>query len=163
MSQKRIAVFLKEVFGFQFSNNTTNKLKQKAALLYKPTYQRLLNKVVSGKLVQADETPVNLEGKTGYVWAFASMKDMAYVYTPSREGALVQTLLKDFKGVPITTRHAASGCLATALADRIAPVIHFLPHVAGRRLNIRSRRIDSKASRLLRFRSCLAVQHLVEM
>jgi predicted RecB family nuclease len=52
MSQKRIAVFLKEVFGFKFSLNTTNKLKQKAALLYKLTYERLLNKVINGKLIQ---------------------------------------------------------------------------------------------------------------
>ena len=98
MSQKRIAVFLKEVFGFQFSNNTTNKLKQKAALLYKPTYERLLNKVVNGTLIHADETPVNLEGKTGYVWAFASMKDMAYVYTPFPGRRLGTDAAEGFQG-----------------------------------------------------------------
>lgn len=105
--QKRIAVFLREVLGFQFSNNVINKFKEKAALLYKPTYERLLNKVVNGKLIHADETAMNLDGKTGYVWAFASMEDVAYVYAPSREGSLVQTLLKNFKGVLVTDFYSA--------------------------------------------------------
>ncbi|OPY80338.1 MAG: Transposase IS66 family protein [Syntrophorhabdus sp. PtaU1.Bin153] len=107
MPQKRIAVFLKEMLGFTFSNNTVNKLKEKAALLYKPTYDRLLNKISSGDLIHADETPVNLDGKTGYVWAFASMEDVAYVYASSRDGSLTQTLLKDFRGVLITDFYSA--------------------------------------------------------
>jgi len=43
----------------------------------------------------------------GYIWAFTSMEDVAYVYTPSREGQLVQTLLKDFKGVLVTDFYTA--------------------------------------------------------
>jgi transposase len=107
MPQRRIGVFLREVLGFQLSNNAINKFKEKAALLYKPTYERLLNKVVTGKLIHADETPMNVDGKTGYVWAFASMEDVAYVYAPSREGSLAQALLKDFKGVLVTDFYAA--------------------------------------------------------
>jgi predicted RecB family nuclease len=107
MSQKRIAAFLREVFGFQVSSNVVNKFKEKVAVLYRPTYERLLNNVVSGKLIHVDETPVNLEGKTGYVWAFATMEDMAYVYAPSREGALAQTFLKNFKGVLVTDFYSA--------------------------------------------------------
>ncbi len=105
--QKRVAVFLKEILGFDFSNNIINKLKEKASLLYRDTYDRLLNKVINGKLIHADETAVNLEGRTGYVWAFASLEEVVYVYAPSREGDLVQRVLKDFKGVLITDFYAA--------------------------------------------------------
>lgn len=110
--QKRIAVFLKEVLGFRFSNNVVNKFKEKAALLYRPTYECLLNKIVNGALIHADETPVNVDGKTGYIWVLASMEDVAYLYTPSREGNLIQTLLRNFKGVLVTDFYAAYESIA---------------------------------------------------
>ncbi len=105
--QKRITVLLKEIFGFDFSNSITNRSIEKTAALYKPTYERLLDKVTNGKLIHADETTLNLEGKTGYVWVFASLEDVVYIYAPSREGDLAQKLLKDFKGVLVTDFYTA--------------------------------------------------------
>ncbi len=58
-------------------------------------------------MIHADETTVNLAGKIGYVGAFTSLEDVAFIYAPSREGDLVQTLLKDFKGVLLTDFYAA--------------------------------------------------------
>jgi hypothetical protein len=50
---------------------------------------------------------VSVSGKTGYVWVFASLHAVAFVYADTREGEFVQTLLREFKGVLISDFYAA--------------------------------------------------------
>ena len=57
--------------------------------------------------MHADETRVNLKTGVGYVWAFTNLEDVVYVYAASREGDLVHSLLKDFKGVLVSDFYAA--------------------------------------------------------
>ena len=106
MSQGKIADFINQTFGLNLSRNIINKLKTKAATIYKSTYDNILQRIITGKLVHADETPVNLDGKIGYIWAFTNIENVAYVYAPSRDGGLVQTMLKDFKGILFTDFYA---------------------------------------------------------
>jgi hypothetical protein len=49
--------------------------------------------------VHADETKVRLIGKSGYVWVLASLEDVVFSYSDTREGGMVQELLKEFRGV----------------------------------------------------------------
>lgn len=98
---------MNEVFGFNFSLGVTNKFKASLAEFYKPTYDGLVQKIVGGRLVHADETKVNLSGYISYVWVFTTLEEAVYVYAPSRDGDLVVNLLKDFKGVLISDFYAA--------------------------------------------------------
>ena len=41
------------------------------------------------------------------MWVFANMQEVAYVYSDTREGDLLQILLKDFKGVLVSDFYAA--------------------------------------------------------
>jgi predicted RecB family nuclease len=107
MPQASIATFLNQVLHLNLSRNVINRLKAKAATVYKSTYDNVLQKIFTGKLVHADETKVNVGSTAGYVWAFTSMENVAYVYAASREGDLVKTLLKEFKGVLITDFYGA--------------------------------------------------------
>lgn len=111
MPQQRVATFLNEVLGFNLPQIATNRLKASAAAFYKDTYDRLIRKIVAGHLVHADETTVSLRTGIGYVWAFTSLEDVSYVYAPSREGGLVHSLLKDFKGVVVSDFYAAYDAL----------------------------------------------------
>ncbi len=43
----------------------------------------------------------------GYVWALTSMEEVAYLYTPTREGDTIQVMLRDFKGVLVSDFYAA--------------------------------------------------------
>ena len=54
-----------------------------------------------------DETSVSVGGTNGYVWALTSMEEVAYLYTPTREGGTIQTMLRDFKGVLVSDFYAA--------------------------------------------------------
>ena len=82
--QRRIGRFLSEVLGFRFAINTAHLFKTKIVVLYKETYEKILRKIIGGGLIHADETKINLfHGGTGYIWAFTSMEDVAYLYSPS--------------------------------------------------------------------------------
>src|SRR5262249_7815139 len=73
-------------------------IKTLMASRYHRTLKRILARIVAGGLVHVDETQFNLKRGKGYVWVLASMEDVVYLYRPSREGAFLQDLLKDFKG-----------------------------------------------------------------
>jgi predicted RecB family nuclease len=107
MPLQRVATFLNQVLGFDLPPGAINRFKASAAAIYEDTYERLLDRIISGDLVHADETQVNLKTGIGYVWAFTNLEEVAYVYAPSREGDLVQSLLKDFNGVLVSDFYAA--------------------------------------------------------
>ena len=111
LPQQRVAIFLNEVLGFELPRIATNRFKAAAAAFYKHTYDRLIQKIVAGQLVHADETTVSLKTGIGYVWAFTNLEDIAYIYAPSREGSVVHSLLKDFKGVLVSDFYAAYDAL----------------------------------------------------
>ena len=98
LPQQRVSLFLNDVLGFGFYRAVTSGLKSSAATYYKPTSEKLLEKMVSGRLIHADETKVNLKGGIGYVWAFSNMEEVVYLYAPTREGSWVIDLLKEFQG-----------------------------------------------------------------
>ena len=105
--QERVAAFLNLILGFQLSRGKINKFKESAAVFYESTYQKLLEAIVAGPLVHADETKVNLGGQDGYVWVFTNLEEAVYLYSPSREADLVQRVLKDFNGVLVSDFYAA--------------------------------------------------------
>ena len=43
----------------------------------------------------------------GYVWVLTSMEEVAYFYTPTREGNTIQAMLKNFSGVLVSDFYAA--------------------------------------------------------
>ena len=87
--------------------HTLMTVKKTAAKYYRSTYETILHHLVTGSLLHVDETQVSIRGRTAYVWTFTNFHDVAYLYTDSREGAFLQEMLKDFKGVLISDFYAA--------------------------------------------------------
>jgi predicted RecB family nuclease len=99
---------LNRLFGFQLpAGGVTHSIKERAAQTYRRTYEALLGKLCSGRLLHADETKISIRGNDGFVWIFASTEEVAYVYSETREGDLLQTMLKDFRGVLVSDFYAA--------------------------------------------------------
>src|SRR4029077_5454465 len=73
---------------------------------YQPTYQDILDRIVTGKLVHADETQVEIDGSVRYVWVFTNLEDVAFVYSDTREASTAQELLKKFNGVLVSDFYA---------------------------------------------------------
>jgi predicted RecB family nuclease len=107
LSLNGVAVFLNQILGYNLSRGAVQRFKGNVAATYSPIYEKLIQKIVSGPLVHADETTVNSDKGIGYVWVFTSLEDVVYIYAPTREGALLNDLLKDFKGVLISDFYTA--------------------------------------------------------
>jgi predicted RecB family nuclease len=97
---------LNQLFQFALSHCTVYYVKLIAAQSYKVTYESILNKIVSGRLIHADETTIRLRGKSGYVWVLTSLEEVVYMFTETREGDMIQELLRDFKGVLVSDYYA---------------------------------------------------------
>jgi hypothetical protein len=63
-----------------------NCIKISATKQYETTYRSILQRIVAGPLVHADETRVMINGEARYVWVFTSLEDVAYVYSESLAG-----------------------------------------------------------------------------
>jgi predicted RecB family nuclease len=92
----------KDYFGLSISFRKLYEFKAYAAQYYTVTYDRILKKLVNGSIIHADETKINLQKGSGYVWVLTSMEDVVYLYRPSREADFLHTVLAGFHGVLIT-------------------------------------------------------------
>ena len=90
------------LFGLVLSVSTVGEFKSEAAAFYEKAKQHILDSIACGGLVHADETSANVKGKAGYVWVFTNLREVAYVYAETREGDVVQALLREFKGVLVS-------------------------------------------------------------
>jgi predicted RecB family nuclease len=107
LPQESVVGCLNKLFGFYLPVGTTSKFKQDAAEAYEESYNALVKSLCNGRLLHADETKVSVKGKAGFVWVFANLEEVAYIYSETREGDLLHALLKDFTGVLVSDFYAA--------------------------------------------------------
>jgi predicted RecB family nuclease len=106
-SYEDVNLSLNEIFGFTFVRPLLTRIKPWMAAQHKATFDRLKANLRQGSLIHVDETKVLIKGHTGYVWAFTNMEEVAYVYTPTREGTILDDLLEGFTGVLVSDFYAA--------------------------------------------------------
>jgi len=110
--QHSIAQEFNRLFGLGLQEGEVHRLKARAAEHYKDTRALILAKMINGHLIHADETPIVLKHKRGYVWVFASFHEVVYFYTETREGDFLEQALKEFKGVLVSDFYAPYDSLA---------------------------------------------------
>jgi predicted RecB family nuclease len=108
-----IADTIRDCFNLPIYQSQVHGFKHLLARYYQSTYQRLMEKLVAGSLIHADETEVHVRqvGKA-YVWVFTNLEEVVFLYRSSREGDFLQDLLKDFHGVLVSDFYAAYDSLA---------------------------------------------------
>jgi predicted RecB family nuclease len=92
----------KDYFGLPIRFSKLHDFKAYAAQYYTITYDTILKKLVNGAIIHADETKINLQKGSGYVWVLTSMEEVVYLYRPGREADFLHKTLNGFKGVLIT-------------------------------------------------------------
>ena len=102
-----IAQSVNRLFGLRLPTGTLALFKRQLADYYTATYRQILERIVSGCLVHADETNANVKGKRAYVWVFTNMHEVVYLLSDSREAAVAQETLGAFKGVLVSDFYAA--------------------------------------------------------
>jgi predicted RecB family nuclease len=106
-SHKNIIEEMRELFRYGYLWNIASNFKSQAATFYKQTYSQLFEKIRKSPLIHADETKVSIKGVRGYVWAFTNLEEVVYLYTDTREGAILDKVLDGFEGVLISDFYAA--------------------------------------------------------
>jgi hypothetical protein len=107
ISQNAVAKNVNELFKLPLLRGSINRLKASEATRLEPAYQSILERIIRGKLVHADDTKVTIAGNDGYVWVFTNLEDVAFVYSESRDAITPQSILANFSGVLISDFYAA--------------------------------------------------------
>ena len=102
---------IEEFFGVRVSGREILMIKSLPARYYGPTYQQMLKAVLAGNLLHIDETGVKAPSGNGYVWVFADLENVVYLYRPNRAGDFLREMLKDFRGVLVSDFYAAHDAL----------------------------------------------------
>ncbi len=110
-SGRDIAQSLNDLFGFSFERTVLSQITPVVAKQHRTTYQRLKDKLRRGSLIHADETKGVVKGHSGYVWTFTNLEEVVYVYTPTREGTILEEMLDEFTGVLVSDFYAVYDAL----------------------------------------------------
>lgn len=105
--QRVVVRSFNRLFGSDVGRSSLNNLKTKAADYYADTNRQILEQIVRGELVHADETRANIKGKSAFVWVLTSFNEVYYILSESREGEIAQKLLAGFKGVLVSDFYTA--------------------------------------------------------
>jgi len=98
---------LGEAFGIYIHRQKVQIQKHEFAEFYRSAYTAILRRIAKAPLVHVDETKANILTASGYVWVFAAPGDVAFVYTASRDGAILKQVLSGFRGVLVSDFYAA--------------------------------------------------------
>jgi predicted RecB family nuclease len=107
LSNQKAVEHASSLFDLPLKKNNANQIKVDMAEKYMPTYHGILRQIANGALVHADETKGVVKGGGHYVWVFANLTTVAYVYAESREAAILGDLLDGFRGVLVSDFYAA--------------------------------------------------------
>ena len=106
--------------GVPVSDRTLGELFHLSAELLTPIYDALMRLIASQEVVQADETPLQVQapGKTkrAYVWTFLSGDRIGYRFSPSRSGQTPLAVLGGTTGTLVVD--AYTGYNATCTPDQ---------------------------------------------
>jgi predicted RecB family nuclease len=107
LSNAKIAKHLWDIFGISAIPTYVHSIKQRVAAQLEPLYKRIWKAISNGSLAQVDETKGVVFGGGHYVWVFANMTTVAYVYSPGRDPRVLRDILTRFKGVLVSNFYGA--------------------------------------------------------
>jgi predicted RecB family nuclease len=107
LSNRKAVEHLSLLFDLSLDRHEAYRIKSAMAEQYMPTYRGIIRQIARGGLVHADETKGVVKGSGHYVWVFANLTTVAYVYSESREAAILEDVLDGFNGVLVSDFYAA--------------------------------------------------------
>jgi predicted RecB family nuclease len=107
LSNRKAVEHLSLLFDMPLDKHEAYRIKAAMAEEYMPTYRGILRQIAGGGVVHADETKGAVKGGGHYVWVFANLTTVAYVYSESREAAILEDVLDGFNGVLVSDFYAA--------------------------------------------------------
>jgi len=107
ISQYKLAKIMQKMFGYHMLQQDISRMIQRAAEMYRDTYELIKQRLLGVNLIHADETHVSVKEHDSYVWVFTSMEEVIYIWSGSREGDVATKFLENFNGVLVSDFYAA--------------------------------------------------------
>jgi predicted RecB family nuclease len=99
---ENLATTARECFSLPIDFRQLYEFKDRLARYYSITYKKLMEKLVCGPLLHADETTMNLQKGKCYVWVLTNMEEVVFIWRPDRNASFLHELLREFHGVLVT-------------------------------------------------------------
>ncbi|MGD0463437.1 MAG: TM0106 family RecB-like putative nuclease [Tepidisphaeraceae bacterium] len=101
-SFRDVTAGINDIFGYSFVTQILNTIKHRFARKYAKTQEQLLAKLRASHVLYVDETRVSLRRKPAYVWAFTNLHEVLYLWSLSRDGTVLDGVLRGFDGVLVS-------------------------------------------------------------
>jgi predicted RecB family nuclease len=93
---------VRDYFSLPIRYTAFHKIKANASAYYAKTYDNIFRKLLRGNIIHVDETKIDLQKGSGYIWVFTNMEEVFYLYRDGREAEFLHTKLSGFEGVLIS-------------------------------------------------------------
>ena len=98
-----VTMSVNDLFGYSFSEPTIQRAVTLLANEHETTEGRLLAQLRRGNVMCGDEAKIKIRrGIAGYVWAFSGPEVVIYRFSKSRDGTVLNEVLKGFEGVLVS-------------------------------------------------------------
>lgn len=110
-----IAKTLSESFNVGIPDSSVRNLISRVSETYTDTYMEITQSILTAPFIHIDETTVRVKGfSSAYVWVFATMDSVFYVFRQNREAGFLKDMLVEFGGVVISDFYAGYESLTCA-------------------------------------------------
>jgi hypothetical protein len=132
-----IVKYLRRVHGFLVSAGGLTQSWRLLARYLEPLHAEIWEEIRAAGVLHADETGWRVDGKTGWLWCFATKSAVLYVIDRSRGSPVVRRILGEtFDGVLVTDFFAAYGFLRAAAKQKcLAHLLRELEKVSLRNMS----------------------------
>lgn len=98
---------LRDLFDIAITRSSLYQLKKEVCQSYQELYEQIREHTLASPVLHIDETDVAIRSTKGYVWIFATVDAVWYLYKESRSGEFLKDLLSGFRGVLVSDFYSA--------------------------------------------------------
>jgi len=99
---RKITQLLEDSFNITIASGGIDNLFRAKCDEYRATEKAILQAMMHSQRIHVDETLVNIQGSTQYVWVFTDGEHVVFRLTSTRDSSIAHQVLGEYKGVVIT-------------------------------------------------------------
>ena len=99
---RKITQLLEDSFNITIASGGIDRLFKAICDEYRATEKVILQTMMHSQRIHVDETLVNIQGRTQYVWVFTDGDHVIFRLTPTRDSSIAHQVLDEYNGVVIS-------------------------------------------------------------
>ncbi len=99
---RKISQLLEDTFNVELSSSGVESILKHVSEGYLKTEKNILKSMLLSPKIHVDETLINIQGRTQYVWVFTDGENVSFKLTSTRDSSIVHQILNNYKGVLVS-------------------------------------------------------------